>query len=511
MRGFWVTSGWHVRSTGDDSAILPGWRAYALLPAYVALHALAIVLPTGQAPALSFLFTVSAPLLAGGACVARARRSRVPHGWIALAAAMLLWAGGMGATAANTLLLDNASGVNAISMVLFVLYGVPLLFMVASPERELWPAQLVDGALALALGGLFFAHSFAFATMTGTSAAGLISLALMFDIENLFIAIFALIRFVASPGATGRSLFGTLAVFACAYLLTAGYINHFAEDTDYGSYSDLLIDVPFVLLAALAIGRGSERAAPVAVSARLAHLVRAGSPLVLPATLLVVSGVLVPHYPALAVAGFIVATLLTGLRNILVQTRSLEEHDRLEQLARVDALTGLANRRQFDETLWREWGRARRGHGSIALLMIDIDHFKQLNDRFGHPTGDARLRDVARALAETVSRGGDLVARYGGEEFAAILPATGREAAMRIAEAMRAKVEALKLAAPGAAGIVTISIGVGHADTVDGSEPAELIRCADAALYDAKAGGRNRVDHRALAGFNPSDRAIIRR
>ncbi|WP_163579159.1 GGDEF domain-containing protein, partial [Klebsiella pneumoniae] len=91
-------------------------------------------------------------------------------------------------------------------------------------------------------------------------------------------------------------------------------------------------------------------------------------------------------------------------------------------------------RRQFDETLQREWNRARRADGELALLLIDIDHFKLLNDSYGHPVGDARLRDVAATVAACAARAGDLVARYGGEEFAVILPASGAEAATELAE-----------------------------------------------------------------------------
>ncbi len=119
---------------------------------------------------------------------------------------------------------------------------------------------------------------------------------------------------------------------------------------------------------------------------------------------------LVHNRPGLAIAGFITATLGIGIRSMLVQSRSFEERDRLDELARLDALTGLPNRRQFDDVLHREWGRARRSGEGLALLMIDIDHFKQLNDSYGHPVGD---RGSARSDGRlpTVPRAGPIWSR----------------------------------------------------------------------------------------------------
>ncbi len=170
----------------------------------------------------------------------------------------------------------------------------------------------------------------------------------------------------------------------------------------------------------------------------------------------------------------------------------------LAALARIDSLTGLANRRTFDEALDREIRRSARQGGRISLLLVDVDHFKAFNDAYGHPAGDRCLREVALALGRAARRPGDLVARYGGEEFAAILPDASEESAFGIAEAMRAEVRRLAIPqAQAAAGIVTISIGVAGID--HGREKVsreELVRRADAALYTAKAGGRDRVEGR---------------
>jgi len=166
----------------------------------------------------------------------------------------------------------------------------------------------------------------------------------------------------------------------------------------------------------------------------------------------------------------------------------------LQRLSLVDAVTDVANRRQFDRALADEWARAIRAGTSIALVLVDVDHFKPYNDRYGHPAGDDCLRRIAAVLGRTLLRAGDVVARYGGEEFGAILPLTDADAATAVAERMRKSVEALAMphgAVP--RGVVTISGGVASSRPEMDSDPLDLVARADAALYEAKAAGRNRI------------------
>lgn len=166
----------------------------------------------------------------------------------------------------------------------------------------------------------------------------------------------------------------------------------------------------------------------------------------------------------------------------------------LKKLSRLDGLTGIANRRLFDETLKQEWARCAREGKELSVVMIDVDHFKQYNDHLGHIAGDAALVAVAGALAHSVWRPGDLPARYGGEEFALLLPQTGKEGALSIAERVRDAVRELKLPHPhsSAGEIVTVSLGVASALPPEGTA-AKLLTRADDALYLAKEAGRNRV------------------
>jgi diguanylate cyclase (GGDEF)-like protein len=168
----------------------------------------------------------------------------------------------------------------------------------------------------------------------------------------------------------------------------------------------------------------------------------------------------------------------------------------LQNLADRDGLTGLANRRLFEDRLVREYERARRSGAPFALVMADIDHFKQFNDRFGHLAGDECLRKVAGAVAEGARRPADLPARYGGEEFAVILPDTDLAGANEVADRIRAAVAGLDLRHPDSpAGRVSLSMGVyvGHPAMAERNDPLAWVDVADRLLYEAKDAGRNRV------------------
>lgn len=174
---------------------------------------------------------------------------------------------------------------------------------------------------------------------------------------------------------------------------------------------------------------------------------------------------------------------------------SIETGRALEQMVRRDPLTGIANRRLFEEVLDEEWRRARRNHECLAVISADIDHFKQYNDHYGHPAGDECLIQVAQGLAASLSRPGDVVARIGGEEFAFLLPRTSLSGAITLAQMARRHVHELGLphAASPVAPQVTLSFGVAISDSPSVSDAADLLRASDRALYDAKRRGRDRI------------------
>ncbi|MCL6635269.1 MAG: GGDEF domain-containing protein [Peptococcaceae bacterium] len=169
--------------------------------------------------------------------------------------------------------------------------------------------------------------------------------------------------------------------------------------------------------------------------------------------------------------------------------------EELKLLCYKDGLTGIANRRHFEEHLEREWRRAARNHKPLSMAMCDIDFFKAYNDTYGHQSGDECLKLVAGALTGMVNRPGDLVSRYGGEEFGIVLPETDAAGAVFLAEKLRAGIESLKIPNinSGLGDYLTVSLGVASLVPGPDNSPDDLIAAADHALYQAKIKGRNRV------------------
>jgi diguanylate cyclase (GGDEF)-like protein/PAS domain S-box-containing protein len=175
----------------------------------------------------------------------------------------------------------------------------------------------------------------------------------------------------------------------------------------------------------------------------------------------------------------------------------LEEANRkLGHLATHDPLTGLRNRRYFEDRLEEEWGRARREGAPLSLFLVDLDHFKQYNDHYGHPAGDRALRTVAAALEETFQRASDLMARYGGEEFIAIATGLEEDGARELGESLRRRIARLQVehAASPVAAHLTVSVGIVTCRPGEEVSTEDAIRMADEALYRAKTAGRNRVE-----------------
>lgn len=181
-----------------------------------------------------------------------------------------------------------------------------------------------------------------------------------------------------------------------------------------------------------------------------------------------------------------------------VKQRTLEleaANQQLEALSATDGLTGLANRRRFDAYWAEEWQRALRTVVPLAVIMIDVDHFKAYNDHYGHQQGDACLRRVGEALRLNVRRAGELVARYGGEEFVVVMPGATVEQALQMAEAVHAAIRDARIAhaASPVAAELTVSLGVAVGTPHATDLPDRLVQAADAALYEAKRQGRNRT------------------
>ena len=186
---------------------------------------------------------------------------------------------------------------------------------------------------------------------------------------------------------------------------------------------------------------------------------------------------------------------LIGLIGIFVfGTKLNESYQMIQEKAVMDGLTGIHNRRALMEQLPRELRRCARQNKPLSVLMADIDHFKAYNDAHGHAAGDKCLQAVAQAIKESIRRPGDFCARYGGEEFVVLLPETGLEAAVSIAETIRAHVEMMGMPHQDPPRFVTVSLGVALSDGKQTDSQETALQEADKALYKAKTGGRNRVE-----------------
>jgi diguanylate cyclase (GGDEF)-like protein len=176
-----------------------------------------------------------------------------------------------------------------------------------------------------------------------------------------------------------------------------------------------------------------------------------------------------------------------------MRARLIEANAKLVSLADLDGLTGIANRRCLEAKLKSEWGRCGRVNQPISVILFDVDHFKKINDTYGHLVGDECLKKVAACAAAAVKRPTDLLARYGGEEFCVVLPNTPPEGALELAEKLRESIARMVVEAPQGDVRLTISLGVNGCKPAPGEKVTALIERADGALYRAKQGGRNRV------------------
>jgi diguanylate cyclase (GGDEF)-like protein len=279
-----------------------------------------------------------------------------------------------------------------------------------------------------------------------------------------------------------------------------------------GAPIDLTIDAPFLLLALLTLRLSARLPVPARPAPEfqsetpLEIYFDNGSTIFFTLAILALGVHIAQTHFVLGIGGVIAALLSYALRATFLQSRYArvqqelqEARDRLEKLSLQDGLTGVANRRSFDQTLQQEWSRAARSLQPLSLLLIDVDFFKRLNDNYGHLWGDECLILIAQTLQACLTRSSDLLARYGGEEFAAVLPTTDLAGALIVAEKMAAAITALRLPNPTEIGeFVSISLGASTHAHISAITPFQLIEAADQSLYKAKQSGRNRTESLVL-------------
>ncbi|MGA7438199.1 MAG: GGDEF domain-containing protein, partial [Luteibacter sp.] len=405
--------------------------------AILAAHAIALALTPAGGMAISYAFFFAVAVAGMVSTVLAWHRSGTPRDnrWLLLLGSLMLWTVGMSLSARQNYVMDNSNPAPGDSMFFYILYVLPVLVAVSSAPvaaRKKW-ALAIDLVLAALLGVLFYVRTFSIVSVEGAMGPQqAIDVAHMLDFENLCLAVAAFLRFLATDRGDDHYFFRAVMGFFVCYAISGYFYNHYVAlggHPDFGdSPWDALLDVPFLALCVATLSRKPQRHWHPPVY--LVRFVQSASPTFLAMSVLGFGLMVIPGYPSLGITGAIAAVIGIGLRGTLAQVDLVEEEfrlsrsrDELEGLVFVDSLTALANRRALDERLLREWHRPGQRE-PIALLMIDVDYFKEYNDRYGHLAGDDCLRALAATLMARGLRAGDFLARFGGEEFAVVAPGT---------------------------------------------------------------------------------------
>jgi diguanylate cyclase (GGDEF)-like protein len=478
---------------------------WALLPGYLVLHGIIATCLPGWLDPLSTAFIVLAEL---GAIVAALRASKnatypVSVFWRLVVCSITLHATAMSldvvAEATQQPMFNHVPG---FQIYFSMLSGVPMLIAVSmqTDRRIMGITRTISSLLSLAIGLMLYLQIFNLVTANGSqdpAAAKLI--ALLFDVIDVYLAVASTLRWLGSDESRERGFFRTVSIFLWIDALLPAIHNRILMQHDW-VWLDLFISAPYVCLFALIETARPLPARPL--SPVLVRVVRTGSPIFLTMALVAIGVIASRSNLYEGLAGVLLAIAGYGTLSVFAQSKGLETEEslratksRLESLVNVDGLTGVGSRGAFDRVLQREFAAARRTKLPVSLLMIDIDSFKEINDRAGHQAGDEYLITVSAALRSALPRATDFLARYGGDEFSAILPATDIAGARRIAEKLHRSVAALGLHHSLLRGeTVTISIGVSTFDGVSRLSAPELVKLADRALYQAKRRGRNRSE-----------------
>lgn len=502
--------------------------------AFVCLHAIFLLALRSRATLVTYPFLLLAPGLACAGCCWRAKQEdpRSRSAWILLAAGIFLWASGMVLSAWEDIFQHLPQTIAWFSDFSFFLYGVPILLASSSVSaKQRMPFFVwMDTAQALMTGYLAYVSIFSVVPFSAEpiEPVPVSVLLLTYNAENVILAVAATLRLLAQPRDRERRFYAILVCFLWVYATIVYFYNNYAATSDGHDLVDTLATLPFLLLTVMVMAPRSKRdGESVATTATvdainkaaaesghaehkqtLALIIENVSPIFYTVALLLLSISLMRQHFYVGTVGIFTALVVYAIRSTTLQGRYIrvqrelhEARDRLEKMALTDALTNTANRRRFDADLLVEWNRALRNRHSLALLLVDLDYFKLLNDRYGHPAGDRCLVSVALALQSALPRSGDLLARYGGEEFAAILPATDEAGARTVALKMQEAVRALKIRNETSTGMfATISIGIAVFESAE-AVTADIVEAADQALYRAKANGRNRIESIAQGEF----------
>jgi diguanylate cyclase (GGDEF)-like protein len=489
------------------------WLWFGLPCLLLAVHAGIVTIPSVRL-AGSDLFLLFCVLLACVACFWRAWQLgnlRVGLQWYLAAIGIALWAGGQAIyTYIDIHHISQTVALN--SDLLFFLYGVPFLLAICSVVDQPRLRSLLITDLVQALVVAWLVESELFPASHGVTAISTAHVYSAYNVENLLLAGAAGLRLLTGARGAKLQFYRVTFAFLAFYALVALPMNYWNEfhNLPTGTPLDLLWDLPFLLLAGLATWLPVVKEEPSQLPTRsVQRMILHSIPVLITAVVLVMGTILVRYDFMAGLLAVLIGLGSYSLRNSLLEMRYLEIQrkltesegalqsamERFQELSYIDPLTKVANRRQFEETLNIEWNRTMRRGAPLSLLMMDLDHFKLLNDTYGHLRGDDCLMISAQTLSSRLKRAGEMLARYGGEEFAAILPDLAADQATQLAENLRVAIANLGIEnreSPNGA-CLTISIGVATCHP-SGDGTAELLLAeADQSLYAAKQAGRNCV------------------
>lgn len=481
-----------------------------LMVLFVAIHLVLLLVPGLQAVAASRYSTAAlagtTALCAVWRAVLLPLRERVPWLWAALAIALWAAAHALGAQA------SSGAAILPIHLVDFIHLSAifSLVFAFATP-REM---QSVRTVLLLNLVQIALALLLAWVLLDG--AAGVVPAAVLssriYTAAAALLALLALIRIFCWSTPEEHNCFRTLNLFVWTWLPIELAMNDLFQSRGprAGAALDLAWAIPFGLAGwfALTLPLGKSDAAP-ALESRARLLADSLCPLLLNLGIFALAAAILPRQFLLGLFAMLFLLLMQGFQAAIVQTNYLigrnllldrEQKLRLanaslEQLTLLDPLTGISNRRGFDAAFDAAWRRALRRRYPLALLLVDVDFFKAVNDLHGHPYGDECLVKLARVMEAQARRPDDLVARLGGEEFIILLPESSADAAVLAARRLHESIRNLALANQASPydRLLTVSIGIAICIPSAAVKPATLFESADQALYTAKDQGRNRT------------------
>lgn len=384
------------------------------------------------------------------------------------------------------------------------LYWAALLLSVSLvfDTRISVPLRGMSAFLTVAIGVLSFVLVLSRISITGPNEfSDTLFISQLFIAMGVFLAIIATIRLAGTDRVGERYFFFAASVFLWTMTIVQVVQNQVLLHYDL-RWLELLVPVPYLLLILVASQGMPASLQKWKPSPRLSSIMRSGGTAFLSFGLLLLGTAVSRRHFWLGASAALLSVVCYSVLNLISLSRGIEAEEallaakqKLEELAGLDGLTGIANRRTLDQRLEFEFQAARRSGQPLSLLMIDVDLFKSLNDSKGHLIGDSYLVQVAHALRKALSRTNDFVARYGGEEFVVLLPATGDAGAVRIAGRLHTAISTLLLDHPLApSGRLTISIGCTTAESLAHHSPNTLIDSADRAMYLAKKLGRNRTE-----------------